>query len=151
MMNYRIATIADCDELTRLRMAMRKELDNGFQEDALSPLTKDFFQRNLPNGSHVAFVCEDEGRLVADVGLTLFEMMPTTKSPNGKVARLMNMYVAPQYRRRGIAQSLLKMSVGYAKEIGCTRIMLNPSEMGKPLYLNFGFQVMDNEYEFYLK
>lgn len=150
-MDYRIATVADCDELTRLRMAMRKELDKGFQEENLLPLTRDFFQRNLPNGSHVAFVCEDEGQLVADVGLTLFEMMPTTKSPNGKVARLMNMYVAPQYRRRGIAQNLLKMSVAYAKEIGCTRIMLNPSEMGKTLYLNFGFQAMDNEYEFYLK
>ena len=84
-MNYRIATIADCDELTRLRMAMRKELDNGFQEEALVSLTKDFFQRNIPNGSHVAFVCEDKGQLVADVGLTLFEVMPTTKSPNGKV------------------------------------------------------------------
>lgn len=151
MMNYRIATIADCDELTRLRMAMRKELDKGFQEDTLLPLTKDFFQRNILNGSHVAFVCEDEGHLVADVGLTLFEMMPTTKSPNGKVVRLMNMYVAPQYRRRGIAQKLLETSVKYAKELGCTRIMLNPSKMGKPLYLNFGFQSMDNEYEFYLK
>lgn len=30
MMNYRIVTTTDCDELTRLRMAMRKELDIGF-------------------------------------------------------------------------------------------------------------------------
>ena len=150
-MNYRIATIADCDELTQLRMAMRKELDTEFQEDPLLTLTRSFFQRNIPNGNHVAFVCEDKGQLVADVGLTLFEMMPTTKSPNGKVARLMNMYVAPPYRRRGIAQKLLEISVKYAKEIGCSRMMLNPSEMGKPLYLNFGFQAMDNEYEFYVK
>ena len=150
-MNYRIATMADCDELTRLRMAMRKELDKGFQEDPLLTLTRDFFQRNIPNGSHVAFVCEDEGQLVADVGLTLFEMMPTTKSPNGKVARLMNMYVAPQYRRRGIAKRLLEISVEYARENNYARIMLNPSTMGKQLYLNFGFQAMDNEYEYHLK
>lgn len=150
-MEYRIATIGDLDGLTRLRMAMRKELDKGFQDDTLLALTKDFFQRNIPNGSHVAFVCEDQGRLVADVGLTLFEMMPTTKSPNGKVARLMNMYVDPQYRRRGIAQKLLEISVKYAKESGCARIMLNPSEMGTPLYLNFGFQTIDNEYGFCLK
>ena len=150
-MDYRIATIADCDGLTRLRMAMRKELDRGFQEESLLPLTKDFFQRNILNGSHVAFVCEDEGQLIADVGLTLFEMMPTTKSPNGKVARLMNMYVAPPYRRKGIAKNLLEISVKYAREAGCTRIILNPSVMGKQLYLDFGFQAMDNEYEFYLE
>ena len=150
-MNYRIATMADCDELTRLRMAMRKELDKGFQEETLLNLTRDFFQRNILNGSHVAFVCEDEGRLIADVGLTLFEMMPTTKSPNGKVARLMNMYVAPQYRRRGIAKRLLEISVEYARENNYARIMLNPSTMGKQLYLNFGFQAMDNEYEYHLE
>lgn len=150
-MNYRIATIADCDELTLLRIAMRKELDKGFQEELLASLTKDFFQRNIPNGSHVAFVCEDAGKLVADVGLTLFEMMPTTKFSNGKVARLMNMYVAPQYRRKGIAKRLLEISGEYARENNCARIMLNPSEMGKQLYLNFGFQAMNNEYEYYLK
>ena len=151
MMNYRIATITDCDELVQLRMAMRKELDKDFQEEPLLTLTRDFFQRNIPNGNHVAFVCEDEGHLIADVGLTLFEMMPTTKSPNGKVARLMNMYVTPQYRRRKIARNLLTLSVKYASETGCTRIMLNPSVMGKQFYLDFGFQAMDNEYEFYLK
>ena len=130
---------------------MRKELDNGFQEEALVSLTKDFFQRNIPNGSHVAFVCEDKGQLVADVGLTLFEVMPTTKSPNGKVARLMNMYVAPQYRRRGIAKRLLEIAVEYVRENNYARIMLNPSAMGKQLYLSFGFQAMDNEYEYHLK
>ena len=150
-MTYRIATIADCDELTRLRMAMRKELDEGFQEEPLLSLTRDFFKRNIPNRRHVAFVCEDEGKLVADVGLTLFEMMPTTKFSNGKVARLMNMYVAPQYRRRGIAKRLLELSVEYASENNYARIMLNPSAMGKQLYLNFGFRAMDNEYEYQLK
>ena len=130
---------------------MRKELDEDFCEESLRTLTKDFFQRNIPSGRHVAFVCEDEGKLVADVGLTLFEMMPTTKSPNGKVARLMNMYVAPQYRRNGIAKKLLEISVEYARENNCARIVLNPSVMGKQLYLNFGFHEMDNEYEYHLK
>lgn len=29
---------------------------------------------------------------ITTVGITLFEVMPTTKYPNGKVARLMNMF-----------------------------------------------------------
>ena len=150
-MNYRIATIADLDKLTRLRMAMRRELDADFQEEFLLPLTRDFFQRNISNGSHVVFVCEDEGRLIADAGLTLFEMMPTTSFPNGKVARLMNMYVVPEYRRKGIAKRLLEILAAYAREIDCARIMLNPSAAGKQLYLSFGFQTMDDEYAYRLK
>ncbi len=150
-MNYRMATIADCDALTRLRMAMRKELDGNFQVEYLFSRTKDFFRRNIPSGSHVAFVCEDEEQLIADVGLTLFEMMPTTQFPNGRVARLMNMYVTPPYRRRGIAKRLLEISVAYARENKCGRIVLTPSAIGKQLYLNFGFQAMDNEYEYNLR
>ncbi len=150
-MNYRLATIADREELVRLRMEMRREIDKDFQPEPLSALTRDFFQRNLPSGRHVAFVCENEGQLIADVGITLFEMMPTPKSPNGRTARMMNMYVAPPYRQRGIAKTLLKIAVKYARETGCARITLNPSVMGMPLYLNFGFQKMDNEYEYPLK
>lgn len=42
-MEYRIASVADCDELTRLRMAMRKERDADFCEDAL-------YANTLPEG-----------------------------------------------------------------------------------------------------
>ena len=48
-MDYRIATIADCDELTRLRMAMRKELDKEFQEENLLTSTRDFFHPTSRN------------------------------------------------------------------------------------------------------
>lgn len=114
-------------------------------------ITSDFFLSNIENGNHIAIICEDEEHVIAMIGLSFFEMLPTTKSPNGKVARLMNMYVVPQYRHMGIARKLLEMSVSYAKEHSYGKIMLNPSSMGKKLYLNYGFQLADDEYEFYIK
>ncbi len=149
-MNYRIATISDCEALTELRMRMRKELDTDFNLELIYAETLDFFKRNIKNGTHVAFVCEYDRQLIATVGISLFEILPTTKCPNGRTARLMNMYVEPFYRHRGIAKELLNYAMMYAKEHQIGKVMLNPSPMGKSLYENYGFQLLPDEYVFYL-
>ena len=62
----------------------------------------------------------------------------------------MNMYTLPAYRCQGIAHEMMKQIMDYAREINCGKIMLNSSDMGKPLYESFGFSLIPNEYEVYL-
>lgn len=150
-MKYRIAAISECKELADLRMRMRKELDSDFNSELIYAETLDFFKRSIKNGTHIAFVCECDGQLIATAGISLFEMMPTTEHPNGRAARLMNMYVEPSYRHRGIAKTLLNCAMTYAGEHGIGKVMLNPSRMGKALYENYGFQLLPDEYVFYLQ
>lgn len=150
-MKYRIAAISECKELTDLRMRMRKELDSDFNSELIYAETLDFFKRSIKNGTHIAFVCECDGQLIATAGISLFEMMPTTEHPNGRAARLMNMYVEPSYRHRGIAKTLLNCAMTYAGEHEIGKVMLNPSRMGKALYENYGFQLLPDEYVFYLQ
>ncbi len=149
-MKYRIATISDCEELTAIRMQMRKELDSDFNSELIYAETLDFFKRNIENGTHIAFVCEHDRQMIATVGITLFEIMPTTEHPNGKAARLMNMYVEPFYRGKGIAKELLNRVMAYAVEHQIGKVVLNPSPMGKLLYEDYGFQLLPDEYAFYL-
>ena len=150
-MEYRIATISDCEALTDIRMQMRKELDADFNSELIYAETLDFFKRNIKSGVHIAFICEHNRQMIATAGITLFEIMPTTEHPNGKVARLMNMYVVPFFRSKGIAKELLNRIMAYAEEHGIGKVMLNPSQMGKSLYENYGFQLLPNEYAFYLR
>ena len=149
-MEYRTATIYDCEILTDLRMRMRKEIDSDFNSKLIYAETLDFFKRNIKSGTHIAFICEHNKQMIATVGITLFEIMPTTEHPNGKVARLMNMYVEPVYRHNGIAKALLNCVMLYAEEHRIGKVMLNPSQMGKSLYENYGFQLLSDEYVFYL-
>ena len=149
-MEYQIATIYDCEALTELRMRMRRELDADFNSDLIYAQTLDFFKRNIENGTHIAFTCEHDRQMIATAGITLFEIMPTTEHPNGKVARLMNMYVEPRYRSKGIAKELLNRVMTYAGEHQIGKVVLNPSQMGKSLYKNYGFQLLPDEYVFYL-
>ena len=59
----------------------------------------------------------------------------------------MNMYVRPDYRRRGIATKTLDLLVKDAKDRGINTISLEATKMGKSLYKSYGFTKMENEME----
>ena len=59
----------------------------------------------------------------------------------------MNMYTAPEYRRRGIAFHTLDLLVKAAKEQGVSQIALEATDMGRPLYEKYGFVNMEDEME----
>ena len=59
----------------------------------------------------------------------------------------MNMYTAPDYRRKGIAFKTLDLLIQDAKERGVTAISLEATDMGRPLYEKYGFVKMNDEME----
>lgn len=63
----------------------------------------------------------------------------------------MNMYTDPDYRRRGIAYHTLKLLVEEVKKKGVSHISLEATDMGRPLYEQFGFIKMNHEMEFLLE
>lgn len=59
----------------------------------------------------------------------------------------MNMYTAPEYRRRGIAFRTLDLLIKDVKELGVIQIALEATDMGRPLYEKYGFVKMEDEME----
>ena len=59
----------------------------------------------------------------------------------------MNLYTAPEYRRRGIAYTTLDLLVKEARSKGITAISLEATDMGRPLYEKYGFVRMNHEME----
>lgn len=43
------------------------------------------------------------------------------------------------YRGRGIGKQLTTSAIAHLKSIGCTRVVLNASPSGKPVYSSLGF------------
>ena len=72
-------------------------------------------------------------------GVSYYRVMPTFHNPSGRCAYIMNMYVRPDYRRRGIATAILDLLVTDARERGAGRIALEATEAGRPLYEKYGF------------
>lgn len=55
-------------------------------------------------------------------------------------AVLAGVYVAPQFRRRGIARALVTRAIAWSRERGCTYVSLRSSASAETLYRTLGFE-----------
>lgn len=92
------------------------------------------------NVDFFAYIAEDNGKLVGSAFLVLSEMPPNSNFPNGRIGTVLNVYVAPEYRRQGIASKLMEMLIADAKAMELDYIELKASSDGYPLYKKLGFK-----------
>jgi GNAT superfamily N-acetyltransferase len=146
MVEIRRATAADAEQIGRQRVCMFE--DAGFSTEAkMGPMLAAFVawvRPRLDDGSYAGWLAEDEGRMVAGAGLWVMDWPPHYLDPEPQRAYLLNFYVAPEMRRRGLAQRLLALAVNEAKARGIKVVTLHASKFGKPVYEQNGFE-MSNE------
>jgi ribosomal protein S18 acetylase RimI-like enzyme len=116
-------------------------------EDEMGPMVANFVpwvRAKLADGSYMGWLTEDDGRLVGGAGLWVMEWPPHFLDAEPRRAYLLNFYVAPEARRRGLARELLGLAIAEAKARGIRVVTLHASRFGKPLYEQTGFE-MSNE------
>lgn len=149
-MEYRKATIDDLDVLVGTRITVLRaanKLDDNVDMSEVERESRDYYEKALLDGSHTAYLVFDDGEFVGAGGVSYFRVMPTYHNPSGRKAYIMNMYTAPDHRRRGIAYNTLDLLVKDAKEKGIDAISLEATDMGRPLYERYGFVKMNDEME----
>jgi GNAT superfamily N-acetyltransferase len=140
-MELRKAILSDAEALSRLRADMIREEDNYSKAylDMIYSNTKHYIENGLADRSYTAWVAEDSGNIIAMGGVTYYTLPPNDWCLSGKTAYIGNVYTLPAFRRQGIATRLLALLIDEAKDNLCQRILLNASDMGRPLYKKFGF------------
>ena len=138
MIKYIIAQKEDVDLFMKIRLEMLREV-NGLAPDYIysDELTENIRGYFL-DGEQTNILAVD-GEVIGCASLCYIKVMPTFSHPTGKRAHLMNVYVRPEYRRKGIAREMINMLISEAKEKGVTEISLDATEAGKPLYESLGF------------
>ena len=137
-MNYRQCTKDDIPIMCemRKRQLMREGIDLSVDLDA--DLFR-FFTDKIADGSLVEWFLEENGEVIATAGILFIEMPPSYNNPTGIRGYITNMYTAPEYRRKGIATSMLSRLMDEAKARSVNRICLRASDLGRPVYEKFGF------------
>ena len=69
---------------------------------------------------------------------------------SGKIGLLSSMFTDPNYRRKGIAKTLLSKVIDEAKTQGCGTVQITASDMGVLLYSDYGFEKNENFMQFKL-
>ncbi len=141
----RQATIQDLDLLMQWRMEVLHavfSIPSGQSAPELAEENRRYYQQELPRGGHIACFAYRGEEIVGCGGICLYPEMPSPDNPNGKCAYLMNIYARPQFRRQGVGGRIVRWLIGQAKQRGATKIYLETSGAGRPLYREIGFQEM---------
>ena len=146
MFETRRATAEDAEAIGQQRMRMFA--DAGLASEAeMGPMMVNFVpwvRAKLAEGCYLGWLTEEDGRLVGGAGLWVMDWPPHFLDAEPRRAYLLNFYVVPEARRRGLARELLALAITEAKERGIKVVTLHASKFGKPLYEQTGFE-MSNE------
>ena len=147
---YKKATIEDINELVRTRIIVLRAVNKLSDDVDMSVVEKEsyeYYKRALETDEHITYLVYDNGTFIGAGGVSFYQVMPTYHNPTGKKAYIMNMYTAPEYRRKEIAIHTLDLLVKDAREQGASQITLEATEMGRSLYEKYGFVKMEDEME----
>lgn len=149
---YRKATLDDMKILVETRVEILRDA-NGLSADAdMSAVEResyDYYAKALADGSCVCYLVFDGETFAGTGGVCFYRVMPTYFNPSGQKAYIMNMYTAPEYRRKGIAYETLDLLVKEIRGRGVTFIALEATDAGRPLYEKYGFVRMEHEMRLY--
>jgi ribosomal protein S18 acetylase RimI-like enzyme len=143
MPDTRCATILDAQLIASHRRAMFASM-GGFDEavlDAVLDASGPWTERMMREGRYLGWITEDHGRPVASAGMLILDWAPHPLDPAGeKRAYLLNVFVDPAYRRRGLARKLMEICLEEARGRGIRVVALHASEEGAHVYAQLGFK-----------
>lgn len=143
MITYRMLSDNELDCFIEMRISQLRE--EGAKEDLdLKPALADYYNRHMADGTFVSWLAFDNQKIVGTSGLSVVEKPPYFGCPNGKIGLLSSMFTDKNYRRQGIAKTLLSHIMDEARRAGCGTVQITASDMGVLLYTDFGFTKNNN-------
>lgn len=141
---YHLATIDDVELLTELRAAFVEDLAGKQKEDDVAMISehlREYFKKAIAEGSYISWYAKLGEEAIGVGGMVLRQQPGSLKNPTGKWGYVMNMYVHPEHRRKGIAAILINKLMDSAREAGYHAFELHATQAGAPLYEMEGFKV----------
>lgn len=141
----RRGSVADADAIARHRAEMFREIA-GFDEAGTAQMrdaTARWLRDAMPRGEYLAWLVEADGAVVAGAGLHVRPILPRL-GPDGTMlpevyGHVVNVWTEPPWRRRGIADALMRRLIADTAEFHARGITLHASDAGRPLYEKLGF------------
>ncbi len=143
-LSIREATVADAPVILNHRRRMFYEMGHKDEQSlqAMVNSTRPLLEHWLASGSYKSWlVTTEQGSVVGGGGMIVipFFSVPMTGG-DARLAMILNVYVEPEYRRRGLARSLMERMLQWCREHSFKSVSLHASDDGRPLYEQLGFK-----------
>lgn len=146
-MQFKAANYDDIEILVKSRIEVLREVFKVPPDKDLSHLERAsrlYYEQTLSNKEHIACLVFDGALFVGCGGLCLQKEMPSPDNETGKCGYLMNIYVRKGFRRNQIGKRIVHWLIERGKEQGISKITLEASIEGMPLYESLGFEISNN-------
>jgi len=134
---------ADAGLIAQHRHAMFVEMGRS-DPGSLDEMRRNFtpwVERMIDAAKYVGWIVEDDGRAVASGGFFELEWPPHPLDPAGEQrGYLLNFWVEPEYRGRGLARGLVREALAESRRRGIRVTALHASDAGRPVYETMGFK-----------
>lgn len=150
----RVATENDLNSILAHRRGMFEDM--GFNDatvlDQVVAASSNFIEKGLKDGSYRGFLAiTKRNEVIAGAGVAITDWLAHPAAPKqSRRAYILNVYTAPDYRKKGIARALMQAVLNHCKQEGFISVWLHASEYGRPLYESMGFEAT-NEMKIMLK
>jgi GNAT superfamily N-acetyltransferase len=138
----RPASLEDIPEILRQRRRMYEDMHyNDAQTlDAMASLSSAYLRTAMADGSVRAWLAADGDRVVAGGAVVISPWPAHPYDLECRRATILNVYTDPEYRRRGIARTLMQTIIAWCQREGFARVTLHASDDGRHLYESLGFE-----------
>ncbi len=108
--------------------------------DAMADSFAAWLKPRLEDGRYFGYIVEENGAVIAGIGIMLLDWPPHMLHPeSGQRGYILNLFVEPEHRGKGIAADLTKLSESDLQARGVTYAILHASAKGRALYQKLGW------------
>jgi GNAT superfamily N-acetyltransferase len=138
----RPATLADLPEILRHRRGMYEAM--GYSDaNALSSMlstSEPYLTIALADGTFRGWLAVVGNRAVAGGAILINPWPSHPYDLECRRATILNVYVDPDFRRKGIARRLMQTMIAWCQKEAFAAVYLHASKDGRPLYEGLGFE-----------
>ena len=138
----RLATAGDAALIAQQRKQMFEDAGQA-EAPAMKEMAANFIEwvhPRLADGRYLGWITEENGEPIAGAGIWLMDFPPHWMDAQPVRAYLLNFYVKPEHRGRGLAKQLLNATLAETRKRGIQVVSLHASKFGKPIYAKNGFE-----------
>jgi GNAT superfamily N-acetyltransferase len=139
----RPATLADIPEILHHRRAMFEDMGAGdaASRAAMVAASEKYLREAMPRGEFLDwFAVAPDGQIAGGCAVAVSTWPPHIWDTRSRRAYILNLYVYPAHRRRGVARLLMQTTLDWCRAQGFGTVTLHASKFGRELYESFGFQ-----------
>lgn len=113
--------------------------------------TREYLSSHIGGDDFTAFIARDGNRIAAACMACIYSTAPLPSCPNGRSAELLNVYTLGEYRRRGLAETLVEITIDELRRRDVGKLLLEYTPDGLPLYTKLGFEPLEHQMKLMLR